>query len=230
MHLEMDMTAKTGMVHHQKAIYIKTTQHMSGMPGTEGDTAVPATIEEYIEGNKVYVNVGQGWTEDTNTEQLLQSLQPQFLTQDISFGMLHNIRVSQAGGKNTYTATLDSSELMKMMEPLLQSVLSSDMLSTPDISPQQFTSFMHQLLKHMNEQVQITTQPVGGKMMVTNQKVTLDLTFPMTELPIPTEEKTSITADVTSFTIHETMNANYTYNNVPLTPPSGLPAAASSSK
>lgn len=241
MDLGLMLTDKTGIVNGEKAIYITLAPSSSSAnsASTSGSstmttantsttmaTKAPQLIQEYIQGSRVYVNSGQGWTEEINAEQLIQSLQAQIPMQDVNFTALRNIQATSSEGATIYTANLDGSSLAQILQPILSSLTASTGTAS-GVSSSEISAVIRSILKQLHASMQVTVQPVAAQNLITSEQMTLDMNLPVSALPIPASSSTSLSSDVTSITLHETVSANYTYNNTPINPPSGLPTTVS---
>ncbi|WAH36113.1 hypothetical protein [Alicyclobacillus dauci] len=227
MDIQMNMSMKTGTVNGQKAIYLRITPDIPSDQGSGqgNDAGTPQPIQEYIEGTKVWVNQGTGWTEETSSEQLIQTLESQLPTQDINFTGLRNIHStsSSSGNATQYTATLDGSSMAQLLGPVMQNVGASAADGT-GMSPSDMSKLINSVLGHMHGTMSITVNPVGGKTLITGENMTIDMNIPMNSLPIPASAKSSA-SEISAISLHETLAAGYTYNSDPITPPSDLNAA-----
>ncbi|GMA49934.1 hypothetical protein GCM10025857_12910 [Alicyclobacillus contaminans] len=231
MDMEMSMDAVNGTVNGEKASLITITI-TSSTPTGSGDASnvsqtINQTIQEYVQGNRIWINQGDGWTEDTASEQIAQGLESQLPMNNVSFSMLRNIKVSQSGNTSTYTATLDGSSMAQILDPILNS-LGDSVGGTGDLSTTQVESIVNTILHNLNGSLNITVQPVNNQSVITGEQLTLDLDVPISQLPIPESEKSTVLAELTGFTIHETATYNFTYDNVTITPPVDTSSASSS--
>ncbi|EPZ41421.1 MULTISPECIES: hypothetical protein [Alicyclobacillus] len=232
--MSMNMTAQTGTVNGEKATYISIQPTLSSdgdnsstipLPGdTNSSSGSLPTIQEYIQGTKVWVNEGQGWQEETSAEQTLTELESELPTNDVDFTALRNIQATKSGDTTTYTATLDNTAIQQMLSPIMDAITAEASSGTDDsgITPDQLGQLIDTVLKNMKETVQFTVQPVNGEDQLTAENMTLDMNLPTKSIP-STDPTDDITKDVTSISLHETMKVSYTYQDVTITPPADLP-------
>ncbi|MFD1676216.1 hypothetical protein [Alicyclobacillus fodiniaquatilis] len=237
--ISTNIQVKTGTVDGEKAAYTSITMNLpadlTGVSGSGDDSAsaVPQTIQEYLQGSKLWMNEGNGWTEETADEQLIQSLESQMPGQNMGFSALRQIQSSQSGDGYTYTATLDTSSLTKLLAPLLETVTSTASASGADtsgVSSSEMASILSTVLKQLKGSMQITVQPVNGQNVVTSEQLTMDMNLPISSLPIPAGgTDSSLASDIDSIGLHETMSMNYTYDDsTPFTPPADLNTSSDS--
>lgn len=223
--MQMQMTVNTGTVNGAKAVLVTITPQASTVPSS----ALPKTIQEYIQGSRMWLNQGQGWVEQTNMEQLIQSLQSQMPLNNVNFGILRNIESSSSGTSTNYTATLDSNALAQMLTPIMNSFANTSSQGS-SISSSQIASLLNAIIKQMKGAVQVTVQPTNGQDLISSEQLTLDMVLPMNTLEAQFESTSGASAqssstsanDIQSISIHETMAASYTYNNNPIVPPTGI--------
>ncbi len=225
MTLQMQMTAETGTVNGAKAVLITITPQASAVPSS----ALPKTIQEYIQGSRVWLNQGQGWVEQTNVEQLIQSLQSQMPLNEVNFNILRNIESSIKGTSTNYTATLDSNALGQMLTPIMNSIAHTSSQGS-SISSSQMASLLNAIIKQMKGALQITVQPTNGQDLISSEQLTLDMMLPMSTLETqlgstsgtPAQSPSASANSIQSISIHETMTGDYTYNNNPIVTPTGI--------
>ncbi len=225
MTIQMKMTAETGTVNGAKAALVTITPQASATLGS----ALPKTIQEYVQGSRMWLNQGQGWVEQTNSEQLIQSLQSQMPLNDVNFSVLRNIMSSSSGTSTNYTATIDPNALSQVLAPVMNSIVNTSNQSS-SMSSSQIASLLNTIIKQTKGSIQITVQPTNGQDLISSEQLTLDMMLPMSTLAAQlgstsgTSTMSSSTSanDIQSISIHETMTASYTYNNNPIVAPTGI--------
>jgi hypothetical protein len=223
--IQMKMTAETGTVNGQKAALVTITPQTTAAAGS----ALPKSIQEYIQGTRVWLNQGQGWTEQTSSEQLIQAMQSQMPLNNVNFSVLRNIQSSSTGNSTNYTATLDANALAQVLAPMMNSIASTSTQGSA-ISSTQIASLLNDILKQTTGSLQITVQPVNGQDRITGEQLALDMTLPMSTLIASlgsaagsaSSSSLSSAKQIQSISIHETMSATYAYSNTPITVPTGI--------
>lgn len=230
MTIQMEMTAQTGTVNGVKAALVTITPQASAALGTN----LPQTIQEYVQGTRVWLNQGQGWVEQTNSEQIIQALQSQMPMNDVNFNVLRNIQSQKSGMAINYTATLDPNALTQVLGPLMSSIASTTSQGS-SLSSGQMAFLLKTIIQQTKGTVDITVQPMNGQNLISSEQFTLDMTLPIATLAAQlgstagssTSSSSGTSAkDIQSLSIHETMSANYTYNDTPIVVPAGINTAS----
>jgi hypothetical protein len=215
--MQMSMNLMEGTVHGERAM--EATMTMTSSDDTSASQ--PLTIQEYVQGSRVWINEGKGWSEATDSEQLIQSLQSQLPSDTVSFNMLRKIHAVHEGHVTKYTASVDTSSLGSFLEPLMGAIGSSTGQSS-GLTSSQMTSIVHAILGHTTGTLQVTVQPVHNKNVITDELLTLDINVPMSAIPVPKGDNTSMPTGISGFSVHETVTGSYSYDNLPVTPPAGV--------
>lgn len=222
--LQMKLSGETGVVNGEKASLVTITPVATSGSSTS-TPGLPTSIQEYVQGTRIWINTGTGWTEATSSEQVLQSLQSEMPVNSVNFGMLRNIQAAEKGDITTYSATLNMSAIEKILAPIMSSVVSSSAASNA-LSSSQLTSLLQTIIKEMQGTLHLTAQPVNGVERITSEQVTIDLTLPGRFLPQP-QGSTAPANAVQSIRVHEVVTANFTYNPVTVVPPLGITTSSS---
>ena len=235
MTMEMKITAQTGTVSGSKSALVTITPKTFVSSGQGG--SLPNAIQEYIQGSRLWLNQGQGWVEQTNSEQLIQSLQSQLPLDNVNFSVLRSIESSVTGTATEYTARLDTTALANVLSPVMSSIANTTTSSgTSSMSPSQLASLLNNIIKQTKGSIQITVQPIDGQSRVTSEQLTLDMSIPMStlvnQIGSASEANSSASStranEIQSISIHETVSADYTYLNTPIVPPTGIDTSSTS--
>jgi hypothetical protein len=245
MDINMKMQGSTAIKDGAHSAYITITTSIPDKSASTASPSVPLTVQEYMEGNRVWMNLGDKWQELTGSEQLIQSLQSQNPMNNFSFNALQQIHASVNGNVTTYTATINTGSMADTFSTLfggLSQDIQMDGSSTADnpqpaISSSQFQTILDVILQQMKGTMTITTGQVDGQLRITEDEATIDMNLPLstlTSLAAASGTNSNIngnqtgdtngspSSDISGMSLHETMTANYAYDDVPVSPPTGL--------
>lgn len=221
--ITMNMNEEKGTVNGQKSMLLSITPTSSSIKSGKSTTTMPK-MQEYMQGNRMWMNEGSGWTELKNSEQLLKQFRSQFSASNVNFAGLRNIQSSNDGKTTTYTATLNGKALEKVFSSAMGN-LNSSLPGKPGASTAAMSKFFNTLFTNMKGTLHIKVAPINGHNRIVNEQMTMDLNLPMNSLPVPKGTSKKPTSDMSSMSIHETMNSTYAYQSISVKPPAGLNTA-----
>jgi hypothetical protein len=236
MRMQIKMSAQTGLVQGEKAAFITMLMNPS-----RGATQDPGSIlEEYIQGNHVYENTGDGWNEVPNSQDPAQLFQ--FQLSNIQLAMLKNIQAQPTDKGYQYTANLNNSALESLINPILDSLSApmdtasgstSDPTSGP--TPEQLKQFIDALLQRTIVNVQFDVMPVQEKYYISSEQAHVTMNVPSKladKFLYPgssSQDNAQFEQDVASISIDIMSNVGMTYRKLQFVPPAHLPSSTGKS-
>jgi len=213
-HVTTSATIESGTVNGEKAMYMQLVTHDSQ------DPSQTQTNDIYVQGQHVYQNQGSGWVDkssDPNAQQLLAASTPNV---DVDLQALSNVTVTPTADGIVYQGTLNLSSTTDLVDRMLSA------LAGQNAMPTQVQTFLNAVLKRTTGTASYTISNTQGDAKVLSENVSLDMNVPASAFPASSDNQ-DMQKYISSFDLTESLTVSNTFQNTPLTPPSGLPGQTS---
>ncbi|MCF8568040.1 PQQ-like beta-propeller repeat protein [Alicyclobacillus tolerans] len=216
--IKIHQDIRAGTVNGQRAASIAMTV------ADAQNTATPAqTINEYIQGTSAYVNdgTGAGWKTIplSSVKSVGGSVQPDL---GLQLSMIQNPTAQSTSTGYLYSGALNAAGLQGYLETALANTSTNGGFTSAQIA---------QLLSAVKGTVQIAVTDTQNGPQITGETGNMDMTLPSSALVNPSNLQpgdSSFLQDVSSVTIHETIDSIKNYLPQMISPPSGVSASTSS--
>lgn len=223
--LSTKMTFSEAQVNGQRRALITTQVTPSASSGLA--PSGPQTIQEFLLGTHLYMNVGSGWQPLPGSQQFATLLKN--ATGGVGLA-LNTIQISSStalsGGGYSYVGSLNGQGLAALTKTLLANSQLPG-VSASSASQAGMQALLQQIFTHMQSSLALTVSPVNGQPLVTNETVHIAIQVPASLLAAaaPSSQKATLLKEMTALNLTESMQMSFTYNTASVAVPTGLPGA-----
>ncbi len=175
-------------------------------------------MQEYINGDAVYINQGTGWQAFPGGQGILSLIQQDLQAGNyLSTDGLTGVSVAQTGSGSVYRGALSTTGL---------TVFASQVSTAMQIPTSAMATVNQAIMKTAKSSIAINTASVQGQDVVTGDTINVRFVLPSKLLAgqgapqSPTVQR--VMKEIQGIVIQETVATTYTYSNTPVLPPASL--------
>ncbi len=211
-------------LNNQKSMYGVLTSGASAGAGV-GQTI---KVQEYLQASKLYMNQGQGWQLIPVSESLQNLMNSQTGGVNLSLSTFAKLTATPTSTGYQYQGMLSSQGFQNEMNLILRNLPVSSL--SAGVNNTQMQSLMQAIMKTMQGNVTIQVAKVNGLEEVTGENIQLSLTIATQDLINSVNATASgqsqaqqFANEVSAITEQENGTVQFSYNQVPVNAPQGLP-------